>query len=91
MEHVAIFLAISIVLALNNIEISERSEPKFFKVILKVHKNITENVYLSDFRGGVRLFRPPPLNPPMHPINPSHRKNNPTFVVICILTFVYSK
>ena len=58
------FLALCIVFVINNIEISERSEPKFFKVMLKVHKNITENVYLPDFRGGVRLFRPP-LNPPV--------------------------
>ena len=59
MEHVARFLALSIVFVINNIEISERSEPKIFIVILKVHKNITENVNLPDLRGGVRLFRPP--------------------------------
>ena len=44
----------------NNIKISERSEPKIFKVMLKVHKNITENVYLPDFRGGAYACSAPP-------------------------------
>ena len=43
----------------HNIEISDRSEPKILQVMLKVNKNVTENLYLPDFRGGVRLFRPP--------------------------------
>ena len=42
MEHVARFLALSIVFVINNIEISERSEPNVFKVMLKVHKKIFE-------------------------------------------------
>ena len=64
MKHVARFLALSIVFVINNIEISERSEPKIFKVMLKVHKNITENVYLPDFRGAYACSAPP-LNPPV--------------------------
>ena len=42
MEHVARFLALSIVFVINNTEISERSEPNVFKVMLKVHKKIFE-------------------------------------------------
>ena len=60
MDHVARFLARLIVFVKNNIEISERSEPKIFKVMLKVHKNITENVYFSDIRGGRTPVPPPP-------------------------------
>ena len=66
MEHVARFLALSIVFVMNNIKISERSEPKISKVMLKVHKNITENVYLPDFRGAYASSAPPPLNPPVN-------------------------
>ena len=60
MEHVARFLDRLIVFVLNKIKISERSEPKIFKVMLKVHTNITENVYLPDFRGGAYACSAPP-------------------------------
>ena len=64
MEHVGTFIALSLVFITNNIEISEQNEPKKIKVMLKVHKNITENVFLPDFRGGGgRTAVSPRLNP----------------------------
>ena len=64
MEHLARYLALSLVPFINNIEISEWSKPKYFQSNLKNHKKVLiNNVNLPDLRGCTPL--PPNLNPPV--------------------------
>ena len=64
MEHLARYLALSLVPFINNIEIREWSKPNYFQSNAENHKKVLiNNVNLPDLRGCTPL--PPNINPPV--------------------------